>query len=79
MEEMTQRHTSVLQEMEKELVGAGDQISALQEELRSLQAAPSSEGHAMDFTSQGEEGEPAILQVDTCDDITEVGGRGAGV
>ena len=72
MEEMTQRHTSVLQEMEKELVGAGDQISALQEELRSLQAAPSSEGHAMDFTSQGEEGEPAILQVDTCDDITEL-------
>ena len=82
MEEVSRHHSTVVQGMEEELVEARVQISALQEELKSLQASSCTEVHAMDCTSQGEEGEPAILQVDTCDghtrEDTEVGGRGTG-
>ncbi|KAL5483731.1 hypothetical protein EMCRGX_G020140 [Ephydatia muelleri] len=70
MEEVSRHHSAVMQGMEEELVEARVQISALQEELKSLQVSSCTEVHAMDCTSQGEEGEPAILQVDTCDGHT---------
>ena len=72
MGEVIEQNRVALQGVEKELAGARDQVLALQEELLS-QVIPAGEAHVMDCTLQGDSGEPAVLEVDTCDDQMQTG------
>ena len=63
LQEVITQNSALVEGLEKELVEARAQISALQTVV-----VPLAEGHTVECSFQGDNGGPAILEVDTCDD-----------